>query len=147
MKPHHKPGASPDLGPQIAAADHRGSSSKVVRQNRESSRLDSSEKNMVAESLSSCATAASAANSGASGYARVQRSRLISSAEISRLFSKPDYWFSRDRNRKALGLRGFPRPVIRGRWLRTAVEAWLEREGHPTAEELGGHYPSGRFRK
>lgn len=67
-------------------------------------------------------------------YAKVQRPRLIKAADISRMFGKPDNWFSRDRNRKALGLRGFPKPVIRGRWLRTAVEAWLERQGGQTTD-------------
>ena len=57
------------------------------------------------------------------------RSRLISSAEISALCKKPSEWFSRDRVRKALYERGFPKAVIRGRWSGGAVLAWLENEG------------------
>lgn len=64
-----------------------------------------------------------------SGYRHVERSRLISSADVSAIFGKQRDWFGRHRNRKALERRGFPKPVIRGQWLRTAVEAWLEREG------------------
>jgi predicted DNA-binding transcriptional regulator AlpA len=55
--------------------------------------------------------------------------QLISSAQVSALFGKPQTWFSRDRVRKSLYARSFPRPVIRGRWSRSAVTAWLEREG------------------
>jgi predicted DNA-binding transcriptional regulator AlpA len=69
------------------------------------------------------------------GYRHVERSRLVSSPEISAMFGKETNWFGRHRNRKALEKRGFPNPIIRGRWLRTAVEAWMDREGTRTALE------------
>lgn len=55
--------------------------------------------------------------------------QLIGSAAIDRLFDRTPGWFARDRVRKRLYGRGFPRPVEKGRWLRTAVVAWIEREG------------------
>lgn len=58
--------------------------------------------------------------------------RLLDAAAINTMFGKPRGWLERDRTRKALYARGFPQPVIRGRWLRTAVEAWLERMGNRT---------------
>jgi len=64
-----------------------------------------------------------------SGYAAVEKPRLINAIQIAHLFNKPEQWFSRDRVRKALYARGFPRPVVRGRWLASAIDAWLEREG------------------
>lgn len=66
----------------------------------------------------------------ADSYASVSSPWLLDAATITALFGKPRGWFSRDRVRKALYARGFPQPVIRGRWLRTAVETWLEREGN-----------------
>ena len=63
-------------------------------------------------------------------YAQIETPRLIDAARISSLFGKPANWFQRDRVRKSLYAHGFPAPVIRGRWLRTAVEAWLERRGN-----------------
>jgi hypothetical protein len=65
------------------------------------------------------------ANDNSSG----ERPTLIDSRRISAMFGKPSDWFGRDRVRKKLYPRDFPAPIIRGRWLRTAVEAWLEREG------------------
>ena len=62
-------------------------------------------------------------------YSNIEKPRLIDATNISRVFGKPDSWFGRDRVRKALYARGFPLPVYRGRWLRSAVEAWLDREG------------------
>jgi predicted DNA-binding transcriptional regulator AlpA len=56
--------------------------------------------------------------------------QLINSAEVCRLFGKNSDWFLRDRVRKSLYARGFPRPVIRGRWLASAVMDWLQREGN-----------------
>jgi hypothetical protein len=67
-------------------------------------------------------------------YANVEQPRVIGATDIAHLFGKPDSWFSRDRVRKALYERGFPSPVIRGKWLRNAVEAWLEREGSSRRE-------------
>ena len=63
------------------------------------------------------------------GYLDVERSRLVDAKCISDLFGKPTLWFKRDRVRKALYARGFPLPVVRGRWLRSAVDAWFEHEG------------------
>jgi hypothetical protein len=63
------------------------------------------------------------------GYEPIERPRLLDAAAIDGLFAKPAGWFARDRVRKALYARGFPQPVIRGRWLRSAVDTWLEREG------------------
>lgn len=57
---------------------------------------------------------------------------LLDAAGIAAMFSKPEDWFARDRVRKALYSRGFPQPVIRGRWLRTAVQDWLEQQGRRT---------------
>jgi predicted DNA-binding transcriptional regulator AlpA len=62
-------------------------------------------------------------------YSPVEEPRLIDATRISNFFGMPDSWFKRDRVRKALYARGFPLPVFRGRWLRSAVDAWLEREG------------------
>lgn len=62
-------------------------------------------------------------------YAAVERPRLLNATQVAHLFSKPAHWFLRDRVRKALYARGFPRPVVRGRWLCSAVDSWLEREG------------------
>lgn len=62
-------------------------------------------------------------------YSLVEQPRLINAEDIATFFGKPASWFKRDRVRKALYARGFPLPIIRGRWLRSAVDAWLEREG------------------
>jgi predicted DNA-binding transcriptional regulator AlpA len=61
----------------------------------------------------------------------IMNTQLINSAEVCRLFGMNPDWFSRDRVRKSLYARGFPRPVIRGRWLASAVIDWLQREGNP----------------
>lgn len=58
--------------------------------------------------------------------------RLVDAAAVNNMFGKPHGWFSRNRVRKALYARGFPQPIIRGRWLRTAIESWCEREGNRT---------------
>lgn len=63
------------------------------------------------------------------GYRNVERSRLVSSPDISAMFGKPPDWFARPRNRRPLKERGFPNAIIRGRWLKAAVDAWFEREG------------------
>ena len=65
----------------------------------------------------------------APAYTSVERPRLINGVEVAQLFGKPPAWFSRNRVRKALYARNFPAPVLRGRWLRSGVDAWLEREG------------------
>lgn len=57
---------------------------------------------------------------------------LITSREVSLMMGHGPLWFSRDRVRKRLNAKGFPQPVERGRWLRTAVEAWLHRVGNQT---------------
>jgi hypothetical protein len=62
-------------------------------------------------------------------YAPAASPRLISATYISGLFGKPANWFARDRVRKTLYSRGFPAPIIRGRWLRSAVDTWLEKQG------------------
>jgi hypothetical protein len=67
--------------------------------------------------------------SEAQQYAAVANPRLVTAAYISELFGKPPGWFAKDRVRKALYLQGFPAPVIRGRWLRSAVDTWLEKQG------------------
>ncbi len=63
------------------------------------------------------------------GYLPVEAPRLIDANQVSRLFCKPACWFKRDRVRKALYARGFPRPIIRGRWSLGAVDNWLAKEG------------------
>ncbi len=93
---------------------------------------DLAEKSMVDSRRRACRSNADTPEDGVASYAKVGRSRLISSADISAIFGKPPTWFSRHRNRAPLEQRGFPKPIIRGRWLRTAVEAWLEREGRRT---------------
>jgi hypothetical protein len=65
-------------------------------------------------------------------YSRVERPKLIDAGCISAMFGKPPDWFRRDRVRKPLYAQGFPRPIIRGRWPRTGVEAWFERQGPKT---------------
>jgi hypothetical protein len=65
-------------------------------------------------------------------YAAAHTPHLLDAVGISALFAKPRTWFSRDRVRKSLYARGFPQPVIRGRWLRTAVQDWLEQQGRRT---------------
>lgn len=57
---------------------------------------------------------------------------LVDAAAIASMFGKQKGWFSRDRVRKALYARSFPRPVIQGRWLRTAVLDWMEQQGRRT---------------
>jgi hypothetical protein len=94
---------------------------------------NSLQNNVVDETHGLCLSERPDQTSSASGYVRVQRSQLISSADVSRVFGKPPDWFGRYRNRKALEERGFPKSVVWGRWLRTAVEAWLEREGTRSA--------------
>jgi hypothetical protein len=64
-----------------------------------------------------------------STYSIVVKPRLIDASRVSYLFGKPPTWFNRDRVRKALYARGFPAPVVRGRWLGSAVDSWLAREG------------------
>ncbi len=56
-------------------------------------------------------------------------SLMLESVDIDRLFRRAPGWFSRDRVRKRLYRRGFPLAVEKGRWLRSAVLAWIEREG------------------
>jgi hypothetical protein len=63
-------------------------------------------------------------------YSFVETPRLLDAGRVSALFGKPTTWFGRDRVRKALYARGFPAPVIRGRWSRSAVESWLAKEGN-----------------
>lgn len=67
-----------------------------------------------------------------SGYAPSLTPHLLDANAVSAMFAKPKDWFSRDRVRKTLYARGFPKPVIRGRWLRTAVQDWLEQQGRRT---------------
>lgn len=64
-----------------------------------------------------------------SGYVPAHTPYLIEAKGIAEAFGKPTKWFVRDRVRKDLYVRGFPAPVIRGRWLRTAVFEWLETQG------------------
>jgi hypothetical protein len=71
------------------------------------------------------------------GYSDVERSRLVDAKCIADLFGKPATWFKRDRVRKTLYARGFPLPVVRGRWLRSAVDTWFEREGRRCQQTLG----------
>lgn len=80
----------------------------------------------------------------AKNYKAVANPRLVSAPYISELFGKPADWFSRDRVRKALYARGFPRPVIRGRWLRSAIDSWLERKGTQTRVSPNGRLANGR---
>jgi hypothetical protein len=63
------------------------------------------------------------------GYSPVERPKTVDSRGISAMFGKPPDWFSRNRVRKALYPKGFPRPIFRGLWSRSAVDAWFEREG------------------
>jgi hypothetical protein len=70
----------------------------------------------------------------ANDYSPLERPTLIDSRRVSAKFGKPSDWFGRNRERKKLYARGFPKPIIRGLWLRTAVEAWFEREGSKTAD-------------
>ena len=63
-------------------------------------------------------------------YAPVEAPRLIDATGVSVLFGKPESWFKRNRVRRTLYARGFPRPVIRGRWSRRAVDSWLSSEGN-----------------
>lgn len=65
-------------------------------------------------------------------YEPVLTPHLVDATAIARMFGKPKGWFARDRVRKALYSRGFPRPVIQGRWLRTAVLDWMEQQGRRT---------------
>lgn len=61
--------------------------------------------------------------------------RPMTAPEISRLFGKSDGWFTRDRVRKRLYAKGFPHPLERGLWSRSAVAAWLSMTGaNPTHE-------------
>lgn len=78
------------------------------------------------------------------GYRHVERNRLVSSSDISAMFGKASDWFGRHRNRAALERRGFPKAVLRGRWLRTAVETWLERQGTKAATSSGSSTPRTR---
>src|SRR5437879_13069083 len=89
----------------------------------------SSQKSMVDGLHAICRTQGDGSANGTPSYAKLERSRLIRSGEISAMFGMPAGWFGRHRTRKPLEDRGFPKSVVRGRWLRTAVEAWLEREG------------------
>lgn len=110
------------------ASANRGHS-RIHIHTRRGSDSHSSQKSMVDAAGAVCRTYGHDISGDGRGYARVERSRLITSAEISEMFGKPSGWFGRDRVRKALDARGFPSRVVAGRWLRTAVEAWLEREG------------------
>lgn len=59
----------------------------------------------------------------------------MTAPEISRMFGKPDGWFTRDRVRKRLYAKGFPHPLERGLWSRSAVAAWMSTAGsNPTHE-------------
>ncbi len=80
----------------------------------------------------------------ANTYTAVAHPRLVSAPYISELFGKPADWFSRDRVRKSLYARGFPRPIIRGRWLRSAIDTWLERQGTQTRVSLNRGVANGR---
>jgi hypothetical protein len=88
------------------------------------------QKSVVDGLQATCPTQSDGSTHSNAGYAKLERSRLIRSADISAMFGKPAGWFARDRTKKSLAQRGFPQSVIWGRWLRTAVEAWLEREGN-----------------
>lgn len=63
-----------------------------------------------------------------SGYAAPPPSTVpapLTSADITTLFKKPDGWFDRDRVRKRLYAKGFPKPFERGRWSAKAVADWM----------------------
>jgi hypothetical protein len=79
-------------------------------------------------------------------YSEVERPRLVDAECIAELFGKPASWFKRDRVRKTLYARGFPLPIVRGRWLRTAIDAWFEREGKRCQRPLCDQTPTRRYR-
>jgi hypothetical protein len=65
-----------------------------------------------------------------SGYvAPAEPLQLIASPAIDKLFARKRGWFGRARVRKRLYAKGFPLPVERGRWLRSAVVAWIVAQG------------------
>jgi hypothetical protein len=72
-------------------------------------------------------------------YTPLETPRLIDACRVSLLFGKPAAWFKRNRVRKALYARGFPRAVIRDRRSRSAVDTWLAYESRcPKNRPLGG---------
>jgi hypothetical protein len=95
----------------------------------------------------------------ANGYsaARLDGPLPLTSAAISRLFTKAPGWFDRDRVRKRLYSKGFPHPFERGLWSAQAVADWMATAGSnpdcstPTArrrrpvrrQRLNGYAPVG----
>lgn len=77
-------------------------------------------------------------------YTLATKSRLIDATEVGELFGRGRHWFRKSRTRKRLYKNGFPLPVERARWLRTAVEAWLERMGTQRAAPEGRPPAEGR---
>ena len=122
------------------ATQYQLGNAKIVCRGRPQSDVDpgqamaklpnSAQKNMVDGRDAPCRDCPCRALSGKPGYADIVHKQLVSLEEISAMFGKKPGWFRRDRVRKQLYPRDFPRCVIRGRWLRSAVEAWLEREGN-----------------
>jgi hypothetical protein len=49
----------------------------------------------------------------------------LTSDDISRIFKKGPGWFDRDRVRKRLYAKGFPKPFERGLWSPKAVADWI----------------------
>lgn len=79
-----------------------------------------------------------------SGYTQATTSRLIDATEVGKLFGRGRHWFRNSRTRQRLNGKGFPQPVERGRWLRTAVESWIERMGTQPAAPAGRRSAEGR---
>ncbi len=55
--------------------------------------------------------------------------KLLTSADIDRLFTRSPGWFDRDRVRKRLYAKGFPHPCETARWSPVAVRDWMAGAG------------------
>lgn len=70
-------------------------------------------------------------SAGYTSTAEQDQQRYIRSHEMDAHFRKPVGWFHNSRTRALLKSKGFPLPVWRGQYLRSAVEEWERRQSLP----------------
>lgn len=63
--------------------------------------------------------------------AEADKNRYIRACEMDAHFRREPGWFNRSATRAALKEKGFPVPVFRGSYLRSAVEEWERRQSLP----------------
>jgi DNA-binding transcriptional regulator YiaG len=70
-------------------------------------------------------------SAGYTSTAEQDHQRYIFAHEMDAHFRMPPGWFHHSRTRAILKTKGFPLAVLRGRYLRSAVEEWERRQSLP----------------